>query len=148
MDKRGKEGERMKAYELMAKIAANPKEYEGRRYRVTACPAVHWGKHYQVVEVCRDFNTEDGMTLVGVDGDKTTPELVAITTRTELEEIRQPVPFMEAAKAYDKCETVWCEWSEFKTVYSKDNGKLIDDDGDPISTKEILRGKWYIGKPE
>jgi hypothetical protein len=149
-----KEEERMFGYELMALAAKEPGKYEGKRYKVTACRADHWGKPYGIVEVCRDFNAVNSMTLVGVDGDKRTAELVSITTRTELEEIPQPVPFLDAVKAYAEGKTVECTVGNSKYVYSP-NGFNHDESlgyffkpdkypDMPISTKEILEGIWKI----
>jgi hypothetical protein len=133
----------MKAYELMALVAKEPERYEGKRYKVTAGNSTHLGERYSTVEVHKDFNAENGMTLVGVKGDDATKLLVSVTTRTELEEIQEPVDFMTAVKANYEDKTIICRYGEEITKY-RPKAFLCDQDNDPISSSEILFGKWYI----
>jgi hypothetical protein len=141
----------MFAYQLMAEIAREPERYKGKRYKVTEGNAIHlFGSTYRIVEVYDDGVASNCMTLVGVDGDRRTANVISITSRTELDEINQPVPFMEAAKAFDEGKKVTCKTAEHGTrTYKKEfpNGtQMIDHIKIAVSTTEILRGEWTIVK--
>jgi hypothetical protein len=74
-------------------------------------------------------------------------ECALLTDEWEL--VQQPIPFMEAVKAYSEGKTIRCEWegrtNNWVSIYK--NGSLYKDmkecDG-PICAKEILNGKWYV----
>ena len=103
----------MKAYELMKSAAENPKEYEGKRYKVIGGNAMCLGEFFDIIEICKDCPAVlvGDITLVGVGVDgKATNRVVSISTRTELEEIKpepRPVTFMEAVKAEKRVKVVW-----------------------------------------
>lgn len=143
----------IKAYELMAMIAKEPKKYEGKRYKITEGPANHFiDGDFTIVEVFRDYSTKNGMTLVGVKNDATTRSLVSISTRTLVEEIQQSVPVAEALKAYnDDFKTIRVHIDGYSDkVYKVSPQKcsygtaLRSMCGHIISAKEILEGTWYI----
>jgi len=63
--------------------------------------------------------------------------------------IQKPVPFMEAIKALNEGKNIYCEIDSGKLHYqtgSSLNGyyAVLDEFEGPITTKEILQGKWYI----
>mgnify|MGYP006910608483 CR=1 FL=1 len=72
--------------------------------------------------------------------------------------IQQPIPFMEAVKAYSEGKTIRCEIGNNEpSFYSREvaisvlTGKkiygstcLIDNHGGTITTEEILEGTWYV----
>lgn len=67
--------------------------------------------------------------------------------------IQEPVPFMEAIKAYDKGKTIKCVFgsyhglSIYKPQFAFGDYKfsdLRDENEGPITQTEILEGKWYI----
>jgi hypothetical protein len=64
----------------------------------------------------------------------------------EWELIQQPVPFMEAVKAYSEGKTIRCESQNYNTRTYKPNGtdKLIDQHRIAITTHEIINGTWYV----
>jgi hypothetical protein len=71
-----------------------------------------------------------------------------IPTDLKWELIQQPVPFMEAVKAYSEGKTVECECEYMeKRIYEPKTYKtptMKDQYGDNPSIKEMLEGKWYI----
>lgn len=63
--------------------------------------------------------------------------------------IQKPVPFMEAIRALDEGKDIYCEIDSGKLHYKSGispNGyyAVLDEFEGPITTKEILQGKWYI----
>jgi len=140
-----------KAYDLMKAAAENPKECEGRRYKVLSYAVDSNGRKITELKI-----NEEG-EFVSNDGWQ-----VYIKNDTILEEIPpepepKPVPFMEAVKAYSEGKTIRCEVvpSVTNQVYEYEpfgNGielhgyKLATykGSGTPVTTKEILEGKWFI----
>lgn len=60
--------------------------------------------------------------------------------------MQEPVPFMEAVKAYKEGKTIWCECKNSPTRYYKQSkfdarGRFI------IFTDHVLEGKWFIEEP-
>jgi len=72
----------------------------------------------------------------------------SITSQTGWELIQQPIPFLEAVKAYSEGKTVYSEGT-FRYVYEPNTkgDYFVDNDGDAPSVDEILKNKWYIGEP-
>jgi len=79
----------LKAYELMAKAAAEPKKYEGKRYKVDGCALHDPRGRMQDRVIIRNGALE-------IDGAN---DWAYINSNTLLEEIPQPVSFMEAANS-------------------------------------------------
>lgn len=141
----------IKAYDLMKLAAENPQEYKGRKYRVISSYACgNMGE--QTHTICIDANGEFGTNDFAGN--------VYVSRYTELEEIKpepQPVPFMDAVKAYSEGKKIRCEVvpSATNQVYEYEpDGNEIGLHGyklatcmgmcTPVTTKEILEGKWYI----
>jgi hypothetical protein len=72
----------------------------------------------------------------------------------EWELIQQPVPFIEAVKAYSEGKTIRCELQDRKHTYRpNEHTRLARDYGYEfkgavlnvgVSTKEIIEGQWFI----
>jgi hypothetical protein len=68
----------------------------------------------------------------------------------EWELIQQPIPFMEAVKAYSEGKTIRCERkSDFVSFKISGKGKSILemlelDCGATLSCADVLEGKWYV----
>jgi len=68
----------------------------------------------------------------------------------EWELVQQPIPFLEAVKAYSEGKTIRCEWGNgLRSVYK--NGTMVKALIEitfgvkiPICPKEILQGVWYM----
>jgi hypothetical protein len=62
--------------------------------------------------------------------------------------IQQPIPFMEAVKAYSEGKTIRCELDGMRTqtyVWGTDSGfKNIRNNYGAVAAEEILNGKWYV----
>ena len=65
---------------------------------------------------------------------------------TEWELIQQPIPFMEAVKAYSEGKTIRCEGlSGFTYIYKRCCGDdFRDTNGSAPCVGEILEGTWYV----
>jgi hypothetical protein len=80
-----------------------------------------------------------------------------VTLSDEWELIQQPIPFMEAVKAYSEGKTIRCEIKDLTYTYepveevevgNKLDGYMLAEVGnenEAVSTDEILNGKWYMG---
>ena len=100
----------------------------------------------------------DDINLIGVDGleifwftddgvraSRFTPKLNELDWTL----IQQPIPFMEAAKAYSEGKTIRCERKDIKedSIYEFkgiSNSPMTDETGNPVSCVEILEGRWYV----
>jgi hypothetical protein len=65
----------------------------------------------------------------------------------EWELIQQPIPFMEAVKAYSEGKTIRCELGMQTSTYPS-NGIpdcMVDKEHNlAVSCREIMEGKWFI----
>lgn len=60
-------------------------------------------------------------------------------------EYHEPVPFMEAAKAYkEDGKTIECKFDGMTFIYESNGAGLTDKDDLAVSADEILNGTWYI----
>jgi hypothetical protein len=134
------------AYDLMKLAAENPKEYEGKRYKVVEGSAMYNNstmKRYTECVIDEGKLYSDGYPMMIFDD-------------TILEEVPpepKPVDFMGAVEAYEQGKIVECMIGCCKYVYQKNEGEVKyapmhernDEDG-YVSVREILHGKWYICK--
>jgi hypothetical protein len=141
----------MRAYELMAMVAKEPERYKDKIYKVINGFAV-WA-----VPNCEPIYFEKvyikGRGLCGVDesGYKT-GSMVSVYDDTEVMEIAQPVPFMEAVKAYKDGKTISCKIQDAQLTYARNQDrerchygyKLINTLDYAVNTDEILEGIWTI----
>ena len=56
--------------------------------------------------------------------------------------MQEPVPFMEAIKAFSKGTNIRCELNNSNFYYR--DGVLKEVNGFTVGTCEILQGKWYL----
>jgi len=87
------------------------------------------------------------LTIIEREVEKTAEGNIGLDDEWTL--IQEPVPFMEAIKALNEGKGVYCKIDSGKLYYKSGtslNGyyAVLDEFGGPISTKEILKGKWYI----
>jgi hypothetical protein len=131
---------KMLACELMVNALKFPQKYEGRRYKVV--------KGARLItrddELFSEFTVKGGLfTNGGCHG-------LAVYCNTELEEIPQPVPFMEAVAAYGNGRTINCKCNgithTYTPAYIRGNSKcgLCDENDVAVSAAEILEGVWTI----
>ena len=68
----------------------------------------------------------------------------------EWEEVRQPVHFIEAVKAYADGKTITCEVGKNKYIYKDGfNGSPMRDQKDyGVCPNEILNGTWFVAETE
>jgi hypothetical protein len=135
----------MKAYELMKLAAENPQKYKGKKY------SVKWGKVVDRDGDCmKAIEVDSDGQLVGACG-----KWAYVSCDTELEEIKpEPVPFMDAVRAYSEGKTIRCEYNGYKITYTPTDAKLsglgigmylfIDGDGKGTTAEMFLEGAWYI----
>jgi hypothetical protein len=123
----------MKAYELMKLAAENPQKYKGKKY------SVKWGKVVDRDGDCmKAIEVDSDGQLVGACG-----KWAYVSCDTELEEIKpEPVPFMDAVRAYSEGKTIRCEWGG--DVYRYTGDRMIDHRADAVCPDEILHGTWTI----
>ena len=68
-----------------------------------------------------------------------------INLNSEWELVQQPIPFMEAVKAYSEGKTIRCESDCGSWQYKKEfSDEIKDTKHTAISTHEILEGTWYV----
>ena len=69
-----------------------------------------------------------------------------ITAEDEWKLVREPVDFMTAIKAYEMGKTIKCDTEGIGTrIHKPDhNNILVDNRKAPITTNEIINGKWLI----
>lgn len=69
-----------------------------------------------------------------------------IALKDDWEQIREPVDFMTAVKAFREGRTAKCKTVGIGTrIYKPDlNNALFDQYKDPITINEIIEGKWFI----
>jgi hypothetical protein len=126
----------MKAYELMKLVKENPQKYDGKQFKVTKSVVVDMnGQSYKEFKI-----NKHGEFTTGV-------YRLFINDIAEVEEIKQPIPFLEAVQAYAEGKTIRCESKEWGTrIYqNKETHKMLkDDENMAIDVEEILEGVWYI----
>jgi hypothetical protein len=132
----------MKGYELMKLTKENPSKYKGKRYKY-----IRGAKPRD----CKDRTHEEfyiskyGEFLI----EKSIFKLF-ISDDTEVEEIQQPIPSLEAIKAYEEGKTVRCEIDGKIFIFEGkyENGKLreslYDTSCNSITANQILRGTWFV----
>jgi hypothetical protein len=132
----------MKAYELMKLAKENQAKYQGKKYKVTNGIAIDSrGKEYKEV-------------IISTHGELTASIFkMYVTDITEVEEIQQPIPFLEAVQAYAEGKTIRCTGAYREAIY-KPNGEfkygktinpdMIDTGKVPLTLGEILHGAWFI----
>jgi hypothetical protein len=128
----GKEGEKMKAFELMKLVAENPQKYEGKRYKVVLACVIEPTHNKKLYET----SVRNGQLIAGDDDN-----WAYVNSHTELEEIPQSVPFMEVVKAYSKGKTIKCERNGGYKEYSPcglKNAKI------GLYPDDIFDGEWFI----
>jgi hypothetical protein len=127
----------MKAYELMKLAKENQAKYQGKKYKVTNGIAIDSrGKEYKEV-------------IISTHGELTASIFkMYVTDITEVEEIQQPIPFLEAVQAYREGKTIISETDGIGTEIYKmkrsDSQPIESIDGAGITVCEILEGKWFI----
>jgi hypothetical protein len=94
----------------------------------------------------------EGTSLVlGYVSNEDYPRSPALQGRT-FSLVQEPVPFMDAAQAFNEGKNIRCEVGGNSFVYKAQENSLdelgfalIDYvHGYPVSTKEILNGKWFV----
>ena len=131
----------MKKYstsEAIAMLEKNPKLVFEDEVRV--CGDIGTGKRVRMwVNSCHEIKI-DGVS-VGVR--------YGLNTNDEWELIQQPIPFMEAVKAYSEGKTIRCERRNmsFKfdprgnisklNIFETDNGAIL-------SCIDVIEGTWYV----
>jgi hypothetical protein len=129
----------MKAYDLLAKASCNLRDYKGKKYKVTKGAVIDkLGKEYS----CFTLSPEGEICIDEFSRGY-------ISGQTEIDEIQQPIPFMEAVKAYSEGKTIRVELGEgknktntYKDGYS--GGFFKDRNGYAPLNIEILEGRWYV----
>lgn len=143
----------MKAYELMKLAADNPGNYVGKQYKVV-CGTVVWTQLGNAIteHFNRVYVSETG-NIVGIRDDGTIAGCcVSISNYTELEEIPQQVPLLEAIKAFHEGKQIICHCNGYVSEYIPNESEIQPIYGRSIktlanysiATLEILNGKWYI----
>lgn len=62
-------------------------------------------------------------------------------------EVKEPVSFMDAIKAFHEGQCIYCIYDNTKLYYERRAGegsKIKDHFGHPPTSGEILKGEWYI----
>jgi hypothetical protein len=120
----------MKAYELMRLAAENPQKYEEKKYKVDE--AYDRGGN-AVTEL---YVTGHGDLRNSANGYR-----AYIGYDTELKEIQQPVPFMEAVRAYSEGRGIR---HNLDGGYKEFHPCGIKPEDETFSMVDILHGEWYI----
>jgi hypothetical protein len=74
-------------------------------------------------------------------GDNRYPLFIVVEKPLEWELIQQPIPFMEAVKAYSEGKAIRCEWNGGYKEYLPCGLKCVNT---TFAANDILNGKWYI----
>jgi hypothetical protein len=131
----------MKAFELMYLAKMEPQKYEGKKYKITkGCALNNMGNLLNETDV---INVEKGKVYYNKIYE------LNISQNTELEEIQQPIPFLEAVKAYSEGKTIRCEWKgrsqNWASKYKNGSQYMgIKECDGAICPEEILNGTWYL----
>ena len=138
----------MYASKLMELARKNQQEYEGKRYKCLLCKFADGlgGLHDEIIVKDGKFYFADGGSGYSV----------FVSYDTQLEEIPQSVPFMEARKAHEEGKVVIAKFPDFNsgrmlTVrYWKDSdgSDKCDLGGCELSFYIIRTAEWYIVEKE
>jgi len=122
---------RMFASELMEKARKEPQKYEGKKYKAVGG------------NVIVDLNGENFKDAYVANGELKVGAHVhaRISSKLELEEIPQPVTFMEAINV--RPNRIICEHNGRSKEYGGIAFTTVDN-GSPVTFDEILNGKWFI----
>lgn len=124
----------MKKYtmiEMLNEIRANPK----KEFRSIPTRALEEPIHAVMVDDCIYFKNSS---------DKHIPIYYACLT-WRWEEVKKPVTFMEAVKAFDSGQDIYCVYKEVSHYYKRGVGVgLLDQIDHPVDSAQILDGEWYI----
>lgn len=101
------------------------------------------GTVFEAVHCAVDDKVHCNQGVLQWVGNKSTFILSDITMACKWKRISKPVDFMTAAKAYLDGEVIVCEICNQKVIY-RDYLELLDSNGMPITTAEIVHGDWYI----
>jgi len=85
-------------------------------------------------------------SFVGIDGGYGLPfNNINALKKIEWKEVKKPVSFLEAIKAFNEGRTIYCKYRDIVSYFrSKPFKGLMDDNKNPIASYEILEGEWYI----
>lgn len=83
------------------------------------------------------------------EGDWIKAPISEFNFKSEWEKLIKEVSFTEAVKALDNGKEIYClcynGFAEVKSCYEPDHDFFFrDKHAFPVSTKEILHGKWYV----
>jgi hypothetical protein len=142
-ERKGGREMQIKAYDLMKLAAENPQKYEGKRYKVVDGAAIEPSGKEMLYEV--KVNKHGRLVCGSIDN------WAYISVYTELEEIKpepKPVPVLDAVAEFENGKAIRCEESGATHVYNAWRRGLKDENGEPVTAREILRGTWYIVEGE
>lgn len=71
---------------------------------------------------------------------------IPVNTKWTLEQ--QPVSFMEAIKTFREGKEIYCKLDKYTYTFRTGFMELKDVDGNPITPREIVDGKWFIKEGE
>jgi hypothetical protein len=70
---------------------------------------------------------------------------ISLNDFSKWELVQEPVSFMEAVKAFRNDKTIYCIKDECKRIFNgRKQFELKDNNGQYITSAEILNGKWFI----
>lgn len=63
------------------------------------------------------------------------------------EKVQEPVSFLEAVQHFKEGKTIICKLNGYDRIYNRIGG-FLDQDGNLLTSSEILNGKWFIKEAE